>query len=271
MMKYNYMLKLSLLKRWFEEQKGTVTAFSGGVDSSVVLYVSRLVLGDKGIGIISNSESLKSNDFLGAKEFCKKYDIILKVIKTKEIDNPNYIANPSNRCFFCKNHLYKDMLAIVYKTYPGFTVLNGTNSDDLGDHRPGLEAAKNHMIRSPLAELDINKKEVIEMAKYLGLETATKPASPCLSSRLPYGSKVTNTKLRQIEKAENILNDIGFKNVRVRHYGAKASIEVPYEQIDELKSRIAGVLHVFREIGFTKVEIDNEGLVSGKLNRVLDA
>jgi len=265
------MLKLGLLKKWFEEHEGTVTAFSGGVDSSVVLYVSKLVLGDKGIGIISNSESLKTNDFLGAKEFCDKYDITLNIIKTKEIDDPNYIANPSNRCFFCKNHLYKDMLAIVKKTYPGFTVLNGTNSDDLGDYRPGLEAAKNHLIRSPLAELDINKKEVYEIAKFLNLETAAKPASPCLSSRLPYGSKVTNTKLRQIEKAENILNDIGFKNVRVRHYGEKASIEVPYEQIAALKSKFSSVSHLFQEIGFLKTEIDNEGLVSGKLNRVLDA
>ena len=180
------MQKIESLKKWFEQHPATVTAFSGGVDSSLVLFVSHLVLGDKGIGLISNSESLKSKDFQEAMEFCQQYGIFLKIIKTKELADPNYASNPSNRCFFCKNHLYESMVQIVQDEYPGYTILNGTNLDDLGDYRPGIQASKLHQVRSPLAELGISKAEVIAMADHFGLPSAFKPPSPCLSSRIPY-------------------------------------------------------------------------------------
>ena len=264
------MSKLKLLKKWFENHKGTVTAFSGGVDSSLVLYVSKLVLGDKGIGLISNSESLKARDFEVATAFCQKHKIKLEIIKTEELSDPNYTSNPANRCFFCKNHLYEAMMDMIQSSYPQYTILNGTNLDDLGDYRPGQQAAKMHQIRSPLAELQINKKEVIEMADALGLEAAFKPPSPCLSSRIPYGIQVNNERLRQIEQAEYILNQFGFLHVRVRYRGEEASIEVPVSEMEILKNRFDEISNGIKVLGFSKVTIDEEGFVSGKLNRVLN-
>ena len=162
------------------------------------------------------------------------------------------------------------MAEIIYSSYPEYTILNGTNLDDLGDYRPGQKAAKIHQIRSPLAELRISKKEVIEMADFLGLETAFKPPSPCLSSRIPYGIQVNNQRLRQIEQAEYILNEFGFLNVRVRYRGEEASIEVPVSEMETLKNRFDEILHDIKALGFSKVTIDEEGFVSGKLNRVLN-
>jgi uncharacterized protein len=264
------MSKLAALKHWMKDLKGTVTAFSGGVDSSLVLYVSKLMLGDKAIGLISNSESLKFKDFQEAIAFCRKYKIKLEVIKTEELSDPDYTSNPINRCFFCKNHLYEAMVDIVHSKYPGHTILNGTNLDDLGDYRPGLQAAQLHQIRSPLSELKISKKEVIAIADALGLQAAFKPPSPCLSSRIPYGTKVNNERLRQIEKAEYVLNEFGFHHVRVRYMGEEASIEVPASEIETLKSRLDEISIGIRELGFSKVTIDEEGFVSGKLNRALN-
>jgi pyridinium-3,5-biscarboxylic acid mononucleotide sulfurtransferase len=265
------MSKLVLLKKWFDDHKGTVTAFSGGVDSSLVLYVSKMVLGENGIGLISNSESLKAKDFEIAVNFCDNHDIKLEVIKTEELKDPNYASNPANRCFFCKNHLYSEMVEIIQDKYAQYTILNGTNLDDLGDYRPGLQAAELHHIRSPLAELEISKKEVIEMADALGLETAFKPPSPCLSSRIPYGTQVNNKRLKQIEKAEYVLNEFGFQNVRVRYGREEASIEVPSNEIPFLESQFEEISREIKELGFLKVKIDIEGFVSGKLNRVLNA
>jgi uncharacterized protein len=261
--------KLELLKNWFRNHKGTVTAFSGGVDSSLVLYVSKLVLEENAIGLISNSESLKSKDFEVATSFCEHHNISLEVIKTDELNDPNYTANPSNRCFFCKNHLYEAMIDVIREKYPDYTILNGTNFDDLGDYRPGLEAANIHHIKSPLVALKINKKEVIEMANELGLETANKPPSPCLSSRIPYGTQVNSQRLEQIENAEYILNDFGFETVRVRNNGDEASIEVPNGEIEKLVEKFELISMAIRNLGFKNVKIDNEGFVSGKLNRVL--
>ena len=141
--------KLTLLKNWFRNHKGTVTAFSGGVDSSLVLYVSKLILEENAIGLISNSESLKSKDFEVATSFCEHHNIQLEIIKTDELNDPNYAANPNNRCFFCKNHLYEAMIDVIQEKHPEYTILNGTNLDDLGDYRPGLEAANLHKIQSP--------------------------------------------------------------------------------------------------------------------------
>ncbi len=265
-----YMSKLDLLKQWFEKHPGTVTAFSGGVDSSLVLFVSKMVLGDKGIGLISNSESLKSKDFKVAVNFCTAHHIKLEVLKTDELNDSNYTANPTNRCFFCKNHLYEAMIEIIKNKYPTYTILNGTNLDDLDDYRPGQQAAKKYQIRSPLAELEISKKEVIEMADALGLETAFKPPSPCLSSRIPYGTQVNKERLRQIEQAEYILNNFGFHNVRVRYRGDEASIEVPSNEIPSLENQFENISKEIKELGFLKVKVDLEGFVSGKLNRVLN-
>ncbi|RMG17099.1 MAG: ATP-dependent sacrificial sulfur transferase LarE [Bacteroidetes bacterium] len=260
---------LHRLEQWFRPLKGSLTAFSGGIDSSLVLFLSRRFLSrDTAIGCISASESLKQDDLLLAREFCRLYDIRLEEIQTHELEDEQYASNPANRCFFCKNHLYLDMGAVLAQ-FPGFVVLNGTNTDDLGDYRPGLQAARRHQVKSPLAECGLNKAAVRALARYFELPNWAKPASPCLSSRVPYGSRITAAKLRQIEAAENLLNTYGFANVRVRHYGEEARIEVPASQIVRLKHHFPAIVPAMQELGFESCTIDEEGFISGKLNRAL--
>jgi uncharacterized protein len=260
--------KISVLEDWYLKFEGSITAFSGGVDSSLVLYLSKWFLPDTSIACISNSESLKRADFQLAGSFCKQYDIPLEVIKTTELNDKNYNTNPSDRCFYCKNHLYTDLKAIQ-ENYPGYVILNGTNKDDFTDYRPGLRVASEFEIRSPLAECGLGKQEVRELANHYGLPNWDKPASPCLSSRVPYGQRITIEKLQQIESAEQILNNHGFPEARVRHFGEEASIEVPESQISELKKILPSIEDSIKILGFRVCEIDEEGLVSGKLNRQL--
>jgi pyridinium-3,5-biscarboxylic acid mononucleotide sulfurtransferase len=265
----NTQIKIEFLKYWFHSTSGCIVAFSGGIDSSLVLYMSRLVLGkEKTIAVISHSESLKSRDFELAKSFCKQFDIILEVIVTKELNDSRYNENPVNRCFFCKDHLYNDLQAIVDK-YPDFQVLNGTNIDDHGDYRPGLQAAIQYQVKSPLAECKITKEEIRQIARHFNLPNWDKPASPCLSSRIPYNHKITRRKLVEIELAENFLNDFGFSDVRVRHYGDFGRIEVKPGDITRLLEKREIIAEKIKEIGFQRVEFDEEGLVSGKMNRAI--
>lgn len=265
----NLQARLNELKKWFKTGNGFIIAFSGGIDSSLVLYLSRMVRGkEKTIAVISHSESLKARDFELAKSFCNKFDIILEVIVTKEMNDARYSENPINRCFFCKDHLYNDLQAIVDK-YPGFLVLNGTNIDDHGDYRPGLQAAIQYHVKSPLAECKITKEEIRQIARYYDLPNWDKPASPCLSSRIPYNHKITPRKLIEVEQAENFLNDIGFKDVRVRHYGEFGRIEVKPGDISRLFEVQDIVRDKIQKIGFKRIEFDDEGLVSGKMNRVI--
>lgn len=259
---------LDRLSRWFSPFPGSITAFSGGVDSALVLYLSRLCLGANARGCISVSPSLKRRDRDQAIAFCARYDIPLELIETREIDDPDYAANPPDRCWHCKTHLYRDLVAIAGR-YPGFVLLNGTNSDDLGDYRPGLRAAEAFEVRSPLAECGITKADVRALARQLGLPNHDKPASPCLSSRVPYGQPVSVEKLGQIEAAEGVLNRRGFADVRVRHYGAEARIEVPRSDTERLRADLAAIAGEIESLGFERCTLDEEGLVSGKLNRVL--
>ncbi|MEN8187354.1 MAG: ATP-dependent sacrificial sulfur transferase LarE [Bacteroidota bacterium] len=258
------------IKDYFLQFDGTITAFSGGIDSALVLFLSRKFLGkDKSVGVISNSESLKNKDYQLALDFVKDFDIHLETIYTEELNDTNYNTNPANRCYFCKTHLYNTISSVKEK-YPYFTVLNGTNQDDFGDYRPGLQAAEENSVRSPLADLGFGKKEIRELAKYYGIPFWNKPASPCLSSRVPYGNKITSAKLSQIEKAEAILNNFGFEDVRVRHYGTLCKIEVPLPRIDELMGYLDDIRSDFKEIGFTECVIAEIGLVSGNLNKALN-
>jgi len=260
----------SQIEGWFKQFKGTITAFSGGIDSALVLFLSRKYLGkDYAIGVISNSESLKDKDYQLALDFAKKNDIRLETIHTQELTDSNYNLNPSNRCYFCKTHLYKAIDKVKIK-YPEYTVLNGTNKDDFSDYRPGMKAADENEIRSPLADLSIGKSEIRELAKQFGIPFWDKPASPCLSSRIPYGSQVTAFKLNQIEKTEDYLNSLGFKNVRVRHYDKVCKIEVPLDELNLLKDQFSEIESKIINIGFKSCVIDEEGLVSGKLNKVLN-
>ena len=262
--------KIESLKNWYRSEKGSIVAFSGGIDSSLVLYMARMVQGkENAIGVISNSESLKTKDFELALNFCEKYDIILEVIRTEELADERYNENPINRCFYCKEHLYQD-IHVVLKKYPGFRILNGTNTDDFTDFRPGLKAADQYNIYSPLADCKITKDELRQIARNYELMNWDKPASPCLSSRIPYNHKITKQKLEQIEEAENILNGYGFNDVRVRHYGNYAKVEVKKEDMLRLLTIKEQLTEKIIQLGFQSCEIDAEGLVSGKLNRVIN-
>jgi uncharacterized protein len=257
--------KLGLLEKWFIQYTGSIVAFSGGIDSTLVLFQGR----DGAIGVISNSESLKNKDFLLAQSFCEQFDIQLRVIKTEELADEKYNQNPINRCFFCKDHLFHDLQELKIE-YPGYRILSGTNFDDLGDYRPGIDAAQKNQVISPLVDCKISKEEIREIARYFNLPNWNKPASPCLSSRIPYNQDVTIEKLQQIEAAENILNQYGFEDVRVRHFGAYGRIEVLKQDLPKLRTLKAEVIGEIKTIGFERVEIDEEGLVSGKMNRVIN-
>lgn len=261
---------LTKIEDWFSQLSGAIIAFSGGIDSALVLFLSRKYLGKENtIGVISNSESLKNKDYQLALNFAKKNDIQLKTIRTNELSDPNYNSNPSNRCYFCKTHLYT-ALSSIKKEYPEFTLLNGTNKDDFSDYRPGMIAAGENDVRSPLADLGIGKSQIRDLAKHFKIPFWDKPASPCLSSRIPYGNKVTDTKLSQIEDAESILNSFGFQDVRVRHYGKTCKIEVPLSQFELLKKYSNEITQRILKIGFKECILDEEGLISGKLNNALN-
>ena len=260
---------LETLEFWFTGIDKSVTAFSGGIDSSLVLYLSRKFLcKKKALGCISDSPALKRADLELAETFCSEHDIRLEIIHTTEIDDEAYFSNPSNRCFACKTHLYRDLARFI-ESQPGFVILNGTNAEDFGDYRPGLLAAKEHEVRSPLAECGIGKAEVRLLAKELGLSNWDKPASPCLSSRIPYGSPVTREKLSQIEAAEAVLLHYGFSDARVRHFDTESKIEVPSSDIPALVRQLPHIEKALKGLGFKTVCIDEEGLVSGKLNRAI--
>lgn len=261
--------KLDELQHWFEQRTGSIVAFSGGIDSALVLFLAREFQGkERAIGVISNSESLKNKDFILARDFCSEFDIELKVIKTEELSDLRYNQNPIDRCFFCKDHLFQD-LHKIQDEFSGFDILSGTNYDDLGDYRPGIDAAKQNSVLAPLSECKVTKDEIREIAKFFGLPNWNKPASPCLSSRIPYNQPVTAQKLKQIEAAEDILNELGFEDVRVRHYETLGRIEVQKADVEKLLKMKEQVINRIKAVGFEQVEIDEEGLVSGKMNRVL--
>jgi uncharacterized protein len=261
---------LSRLNGWFAECPGVLIAFSGGVDSSLVAFLAKNFLGkDRCLAVISASPSLKMSELDGARKFARNHGIPLEVIMTREIENPNYTSNPVDRCYYCKHTLYEELEGMLDR-FPGWWVVNGQNVDDLGDYRPGLKAAREFQVRAPLGECELDKEMVREVASHFQLECWDKPASPCLASRVPYGEEVTIEKMRQIEKAENFLLEAGFPVCRVRHFGDTARIEIPPERIDDLTLMQEQVEFTFKEIGFLHAEIDPEGFISGKLNRVLN-
>ena len=262
--------KVEGLRRWFEPRKGSIVAFSGGIDSSLVLFLAREFQGKRrAVGVISRSESLKTKDFELAQSFCKQFDITLEVIFTGELADERYSENPVNRCYFCKDHLYSD-LQLVRDKHPGYDVLNGTNADDFGDYRPGMKAAGEYEVLSPLSDCGITKEEIREISRHYGLPNWDKPASPCLSSRIPYHHRITKKKLVEIEQAEELLNSLGFQDVRVRHYGDHGKVEVNLKDLPRLMEMKDAVIDQIKKVGFPDVQIDPEGLVSGKLNRTLN-
>ena len=266
---FGEMSDLEKLRDWFRECPGALVAFSGGVDSSLLAFLSKHFLGRaQTLAVISASPSLKLSDLDEAKDFARANDLSIRVITTKEMENPSYFSNPTNRCYFCKHTLY-DELADLRKDYTGWWVLNGTNRDDLGDYRPGLKAADEFEVRSPLSDCGIDKEGVRALAAHFKLQCWDKPASPCLSSRVPYGEEITVKKLRQIEDAEALVKEGGFPINRVRHYGDTARVEVAQDLKSKLAENREVIAEGIRKLGFAQVDFDEEGFVSGKLNRVI--
>jgi uncharacterized protein len=264
--------KLARMKAILRDLEKVAVAFSAGVDSTFVLRVAMDVLGaDHVIAVTGKSDSLASDEYEATCELARRFGVEHVVIETNEIDNPNYASNPANRCYFCKSTLYEQIGPVIQAR--GIRhVVNGTNADDLGDYRPGLQAAAEHDVRAPAAEAGLTKQDVRDLSARMGLPTFDKPAMPCLSSRIPYGEPVTPEKLRMIERGEAYLRkELGIGDCRVRHHGALARIEVPPDQIERLASPAvrAELDRHFRSIGYQYVSVDLRGFRSGALNEVI--
>lgn len=251
--------------------ESAVVAFSGGIDSTLVLAVANKVLNGRVLAVTAKSDSVPERELSAAKELTQALDINHKVIRTEEMSSPDYLKNSGNRCYYCKSELYAK-LAMVSSQYKITSILNGINLDDLGDHRPGILAAKEAGIISPLVESQLNKQDVRNLARDMGLTNWGKPALACLSSRIPYGQPVTAKKLSMIDEAEEIFLEEGFKEVRVRHYGDMARIELLKTEIPILMKNglYKKTMNRLKNIGFQKITIDPEGYRSGSLNEALD-
>ena len=266
------MNKLEQLKNIFLHMEGALIAYSGGIDSTLVAKVAKDILGKHALAITAVSPSLLPEELEDAQFQAKEIGIRHELVYTNEMDNPNYTANPVNRCYFCKSELHDTLKPIALERgYP--YVIDGVNGDDLRDYRPGIQAAKERGARSPLAEIGITKAEVRQLSQQLGLPWWDKPAQPCLSSRFPYGEEITVEKLQRVGRAEVYLRRRGWQNLRVRSEGDLARIELPPEQIKEfiLTTELPALIKAFQSYGFIYVTLDLEGYSSGKLNRVLES
>jgi len=246
-------------------------AFSGGVDSTLVLKLAADSLGrDNVLAVTGVSGSLASAEGEDATRLAQLIGAEHILLETREFEDPNYLANPANRCYFCKSELYTRMVELL-SARGDWTIVSGTNADDLGDFRPGLTAASEHAVRAPLAESGLTKHEVRALSAELGLPTHDKPAAPCLSSRVQYGEAITPEKLRMIERGERVLHELGIRECRVRHHDRLARIEVPAGQIERIASPEVreAIDHAFGEIGYLYVTLDLRGFRSGSMNEVI--
>jgi len=274
--------KLDRLRELLRSYGSCLVAYSGGVDSVFLARVARDVLGDKSLAVIADSASLPRRELEEALDIADKFQIPVRVVRTQEFENPNYTANPANRCYFCKHELFTELEPIA-RDEKFAVIAYGENASDIGDYRPGAQAAKEFQVRAPLKEAGLTKAEIREFSAQLGLPTADKPQMACLSSRIPYGEMVTPEKLRMIEAGENVLRDLGFHDVRVRHHELRpqsvvqspksnvqclARIELgPSELPRLLESGVsAKIAAALKQIGYTHVTLDLQGYRRGSLN-----
>ncbi len=263
--------KLAQLQAIFREMDRALVAYSGGIDSTLVAKIAHDVLGSSALAVTANSPSLMPEDFADAKAQAIEMGVAHKVVETYEMENENYTSNPVNRCYFCKSELHDTLRPLADELgYP--YIVDGLNADDLQDYRPGIAAAKERGVRSPLAEVSITKLEVRELAQQLGLPWWDKPSQPCLSSRFPYGELITTAKLHRVGRAERYLRDLGYRDLRVRSEGETAKIELMPEAIADFVTTVElpVLVAAFQNLGFAYVTLDLEGYKSGKLNRVLN-
>jgi uncharacterized protein len=225
--------RLALLREEIARLGTVVVAYSGGVDSSLVLKIAHEVLGERAIGVIGRSDSYAARELDLALGQAAGFGARVEIVTTGELADPRFRSNPTNRCYHCKSELYRK-LAEVAERCGATAVLDGTISDDLSDWRPGRRAADERGVRSPLAELGFTKADVRAAAEHLGLASHDKPASPCLASRIPYGTDITRENLKMVERAEEVLRAIGLRELRVRHHGDTARIEVPIAELSRL-------------------------------------
>jgi uncharacterized protein len=261
----------SLLIDFIRPLESCVVALSGGVDSAVVCQAAKFALGDRCLAATAISPSVASLEQQHATQIAQLVGIRHELVFTAEINDPDYVRNDSQRCYHCKSELYAHIGSRM-ATWQMQTILNGANRDDLGDYRPGMKAAAEHRVISPLLECGFDKNTVREIAKFWNLPIHNKPASPCLASRIAYGESVTVERLRMIEQAETCLRTLGFRELRVRyHRGDLARIEVPTSEIprlleSELRLKVVEQLNSF---GFQSVTIDLQGFRSGNLNQLI--
>jgi pyridinium-3,5-biscarboxylic acid mononucleotide sulfurtransferase len=292
--------KLEQLQALLKSYGSCLVAYSGGVDSVFLARVANDVLGDRALAVIADSPSLPRREFQEALDLAEKFTFPVRVIQTEEFANENYTANPANRCYFCKHELFEE-LAPLAKAENFAVIAYGENASDIGDFRPGAKAAAEFQVRAPLKEVGLTKAEIRELSAQLGLPTADKPQMACLSSRVPYGEMVSPEKLRMIERAEYVLHDLGFRDIRVRHHEMKmtsdawrvtgntqpsdtdpvtrhptpvthlARIELAPAEIPALlaNGKLAVVAEELKKIGYAHVTLDLQGYRRGSTNEVL--
>jgi len=261
--------KTSALAAWLRANAPVAIGYSGGVDSAYLAVAARQTLGaDGALAIIGRSASYPAEQWATARDVAQRFDVKVLELDTGELDDPRYAANPSNRCYYCKTELWSRLVPVAYSC--GFpTVVDGTNADDLSDYRPGAQAAREHRVASPLAELGFTKLHIRHASRALGIPTWQQPSSPCLSSRLPYGTEVTRGRLRQIELAEAALRKLGIAgDLRVRFHEELARVELAPTELSAWldPERMAVLTEAVSQAGFTRVALDLRGFRSGSLN-----
>jgi pyridinium-3,5-biscarboxylic acid mononucleotide sulfurtransferase len=247
-----------------------VVAFSGGVDSTFLGWAARDALGVRALLVTADSESYAEGELDEARQLAALIGLRHVVVRTREVENPAYAANPPNRCFFCKEELFARLEPIVAAEGEGHLVY-GATVDDLGDHRPGMASARQRGVKAPLIEAGLGKADIRTLSRALGLPTWDKPAMACLSSRFPYGTPITPEKLRQVDRAEAFVRGLGFREFRVRHHGDLARLEIAKGEMDRLwaDGRAEAIVARLRELGFLHVTVDLQGFRSGSLNEAL--
>ncbi len=257
--------RVDLLRKILKKMGRVVVAMSGGVDSMTLAVIANQVLGRAALAVTGDSASLPRRELAAAVDLAEQFGVQLHVIQTDEVQDARYAANTPQRCYFCKSILF-ERLEQVKREFEALWICTGENMDDIGDYRPGAKAAEEFGVRAPLKEAGMGKADIRGLARQLGLPIWEKPASACLSSRIPYGMMVTPEKLRQVEAAEDILFQLGFRQQRVRHHGDVARIEVTADQMMALVERADEIVTHLKEIGFMYVALDLQGYRQGSLN-----